>query len=168
MKQFSTCGTVGTLIWKKPAFVLLRDVGVEFKPSPINLISPATRSQEWRILPLFATWQRAELLKIYCLQERNMTLHEILLLVSCFLGTAWLYIWMLLHFLIKHMSFQMGAAHSHFWYLASENWHVLCQTLIRFSCCKNWLSKLKACPRTCPVVSIICRGRCHGRNASTA
>lgn len=71
MKQFSTLGSVETFIWKKPAFVLLRGVGLEFKPNPIYLIAPATRTQEWRILPLFTTWQGAELHKIDCLQEKR-------------------------------------------------------------------------------------------------
>lgn len=99
MKQFSTRGPVETLIWKKPAFVLWRSVGLEFKPNPINLIAPATWPQEW-ILPLFATWQRGRAAQDILLArgERNMTLRDILLLVSCFFGTGWLYIWMLLHF----------------------------------------------------------------------
>lgn len=120
MKQFSTSSTVETLIWKKPAFVLLRSVGLEFKPNPINLIAPATWSQEWRILPLFATWHRAELLEIYCLPKRNMTLYDILLLVSCFFGTAWLYIWMLLHF--KKNVFSNGSSPFSFLILGFWEW----------------------------------------------
>lgn len=61
----------------------------------------------------------------------------------------------------------MGAAHSHAWYSASENWHDLNQTFVRFSCCNTWPSKLKACPHTGPVASPICRETCHGKNVST-